>query len=64
MDIESQNKELLRKNNEKLDELCKKICLCMGWSLVLFLFLYSFLHPLILNHSITFRRLLLYKSNF
>ena len=25
MDIESQNKELLRKNNEKLDELCKKI---------------------------------------
>ena len=42
MDIESQNKELLRKNNEKLDGLCKKICLCMGWSLVLFLFLYSF----------------------
>ena len=42
MDIESQNKELLRKNNEKLDELCKKICLFMGLSLVLFLFLYSF----------------------
>jgi hypothetical protein len=41
MDIESQNKELLRKNNEKLDELCNKICLCLGWSFVLFLLLYS-----------------------
>ena len=41
MDIESQNKELIRKNNEELDGLCKKICIPIGWSLVIFLFLYS-----------------------
>ena len=42
MDIESQNKELLRKNNEKLDELCKKICVPIGWCIVFLLFLYAF----------------------
>jgi len=43
MDIESQeirNKELLRKNNEELDRLCNKICLCIGWSLVLAFVIY------------------------
>ena len=43
MDIESQeirNKELLRKNNEELDRLCNKICLCIGWSLVLSFMIY------------------------
>lgn len=44
MDIESQeirNKELLKKNNEELDKLCNKICLCIGWSLVFALIIYS-----------------------
>ena len=40
MDIESQNKELL-KNNKKLDNFVRKICLCLGWSFVIFLFLYT-----------------------
>ena len=40
MDIESQNRELLRKNNEELDKLCGKICLCIGWSLVLLIFVF------------------------
>lgn len=43
MDNESQeirNKELLRKNNEELDRICNKICLCIGWSLVLALMTY------------------------
>lgn len=38
--IEKQNLEALKKNNEKLDKLCKNICLITGWSLVLCLFLY------------------------
>ena len=37
---EIRNQELLRKNNEKLDELCKNICLIIGWSLVICLFTY------------------------
>ena len=37
---EIRNQELLRKNNEKLDELCKNICLIIGWSLVICLFIY------------------------
>ena len=37
-DIESQ--EALRKNDEELDKLCKKICLMFGWCIVLCLFLY------------------------
>ena len=37
---EIRNQELLRKNNEKLDELCKNICLIIGWSLVICLFMY------------------------
>jgi len=35
MDIESQE---IR--NEELDRLCNKICLCIGWSLVLALMIY------------------------
>tara|TARA_Y100000389_G_scaffold164155_1_gene167714 strand:+ start:129 stop:350 length:222 start_codon:yes stop_codon:yes gene_type:complete len=42
-DIEKQNQEALRKNNEKLDELCNKICLIIGWSLVCCLFMYVIL---------------------
>ena len=37
---EIRNQELLRKNNEKLDELCKNICLIIGWSMVICLFMY------------------------
>ena len=32
------NKKALQKNNEELDKLCNKICLCIGWSSVLCLF--------------------------
>tara|TARA_B100000131_G_C17869977_1_gene513790 strand:- start:517 stop:726 length:210 start_codon:yes stop_codon:yes gene_type:complete len=28
----------LQKNNEELDRICKNICLCIGWSLVLIMF--------------------------
>ena len=45
-DIEKQNQEALRKNNEKLDKLCKNICLIIGWSLVICLFLYIILSEL------------------
>ncbi len=38
-DIQRQ-KEALRKNNEELDKLCKKICLIIGWSLVFCLMIY------------------------
>ena len=30
----------LEKNNKELDRICKKYCLCIGWFLVLFLFIY------------------------
>tara|TARA_Y100000389_G_scaffold164155_1_gene167715 strand:+ start:407 stop:670 length:264 start_codon:yes stop_codon:yes gene_type:complete len=39
-DIEKQNQEALRKNNEKLDETCKKICLIIGCILIGCLFIY------------------------
>ena len=42
-DIEKQNQEALRKNNEELDKLCKKICTIIGWSLCCCLFLYIIL---------------------
>lgn len=29
-----------QKNNEELDRLCKKICLCVGWSLVILFMIY------------------------
>lgn len=29
-----------KKNEDELNKLCKKICLCLGWSLVLILFIY------------------------
>ena len=37
----------LQKNNEELDRICKNICLCVGWTLVLIMicwivFLYLF----------------------
>lgn len=41
-DIQRQ-KEALRKNNEELDKLCKKICTIIGWSLCCCLFLYIIL---------------------
>lgn len=28
----------LQKNNEELDRICKNICLCIGWTLVLIMF--------------------------
>ena len=28
----------LQKNNEELDRICKNICLCVGWTLVLIMF--------------------------
>ena len=28
----------LQKNNEELDRICKNICLCIGWTIVLILF--------------------------
>ena len=45
-DIENQSikeeKEIqriaLQKNNEELDRICKNICLCIGWTIVLILF--------------------------
>ena len=46
-DIEAQKEEkeiqriALQKNNEELDRICNKICLCIGWSLVLFLFCWA-----------------------
>ena len=48
VDIESQRKheqqkrmmEQKIKNDEKLDRLCKNICLIYGWSLVIVLFMY------------------------
>lgn len=48
-DIEKQNQEALRKNNEELDKLCKKICTIIGWSLVICLFLYIILSELTRN---------------
>ena len=49
-DIEKQNREeALKKNNEKLDELCKNICLIIGWSLVLCIFLYIILNEIFRN---------------
>ena len=30
----------LQKNNEELDRICKNICLCIGWILVLILFIW------------------------
>jgi hypothetical protein len=30
----------LKQNNEELDRICNKICLCIGWSGVLFLIIY------------------------
>lgn len=30
----------LEKNNNELDRICKNYCLCIGWSLVLCLFIY------------------------
>ena len=32
------NKKALQKNNEELDSICNKICLCIGWSSILCLF--------------------------
>ena len=29
-----------QKNNEELDRLCHKICLCVGWSLVILFLIY------------------------
>tara|TARA_Y100001958_G_C20860036_1_gene298685 strand:- start:279 stop:482 length:204 start_codon:yes stop_codon:yes gene_type:complete len=45
-DIELQNrikereiqKIALEKNNQELNQICKKYCLCIGWIFVLFLF--------------------------
>ena len=37
---EERLREQLRKNNEELDRICKNICLCIGWSGVLCLFIY------------------------
>ena len=48
-DIEKQNQEALRKNNEKLNKLCKNICAIVGWSLVICLFLYIVLSELTRN---------------
>lgn len=48
-DIEKQNLEALKKNNEKLDKLCKNICLIIGWSLVFCLFLYIILSEIFSN---------------
>ena len=49
-DIEKQNREeSLKKNNEKLDKLCKNICLIIGWSLVLCIFLYIILSEIFRN---------------
>tara|TARA_Y100000287_G_C14160829_1_gene324623 strand:+ start:250 stop:459 length:210 start_codon:yes stop_codon:yes gene_type:complete len=39
----------LQKNNEELDRICKNICLCVGWVLVLIMFcwvLYLYLFKL------------------
>ena len=46
------NEELLRKNNEELDRICKKCCLCLGWLLVIMLFIYAF--TMIINHFDTY----------
>lgn len=48
-DIEKQNQEALRKNNEKLDKLCKNICLIIGWSLAITIVLYVILNELTRN---------------
>lgn len=49
-DIEKQNREeALKKYNEKLDKLCKNICLIIGWSLVLCIFLYIILSEIFCN---------------
>ena len=32
---EELNREALQRNNEELDRLCKKICLMVGWCLVI-----------------------------
>jgi hypothetical protein len=48
-DIEKQNLEALKKNNDKLDKLCKNICLIIGWSLVFCLFLYIILSEIFSN---------------
>lgn len=38
IDDELQNIRI--KNEEELNKLCKTVCLCIGWTIVLFLFIY------------------------
>ncbi len=42
-DPEDIQKITIEKNNEKLDQLCKNICLIIGWSLVFGLLFYIIL---------------------
>ena len=35
-------------NDKKLDELCKNICLCIGWTIVICLIIYNII--LYVNH--------------
>ena len=37
---EERLREQLQKNNEELDRICKSICLCIGWTGVVCLFIY------------------------
>ena len=52
-DIEKQEqgKEELPKNNKKLYQLCKKICLIFGWSLVVCLFVHLLINIYIILHD-------------
>lgn len=42
-DIEDLKEMARKRNDQKLDELCNRICLIIGWSIVICLFIFAFM---------------------
>lgn len=40
-DIEALQERARKRNDQKLDELCNRICLIIGWSIVICLFIFA-----------------------